>query len=34
MPSITLKNVQFTNVKDKRQGLKMSNILTQSNVGS
>ena len=34
MPQIILKNVQFTNVKDKRTGTKTPTTLTQSNVGN
>ena len=34
MPQIVLKNIQFTNVKDKRTGTGISTILTQTNVGN
>jgi hypothetical protein len=32
MASITIKNIEFTNVPKKKLGVKLSNMITQSNI--
>ena len=33
MEEVTLKNIKYTKVPNKKAGVKLSNMLTQSNIG-